>query len=304
LQISAFFREYSVFLTKNIICLQVMKIFEKVKDLNKFLDPLRKKGKVIGFVPTMGALHSGHISLIEKCRSECDITVVSIFVNPLQFNDKNDFRNYPKTIDADNDKLIQAGCDVVFIPEEKEMYPSAEKKHYPLGKIEEVMEGKHRPGHFQGVARVIERLFEIVKPDKAFFGAKDYQQVMIVKRTVEITLQPVEIITCPTVRERDGLAMSSRNMRLTPEQRKSAPAVFFALSQVPEMLRKNSYGSVSEWFENYINNVPYLKSEYFKIADSKSLDIVTETVAGRTYIAFTAVQCGNIRLIDNIFFVM
>lgn len=281
-----------------------MKIFEKIRDLNRFLDSLRNKGKVIGIVPTMGALHTGHISLIERCRSECDITVVSIFVNPLQFNDKNDFNNYPKTINEDTERLKQSGCDVVFIPEEKEIYPVAEKKHYPLGKIEEVMEGKHRPGHFQGVAQVIERLFDIVKPDKAFFGAKDYQQIMIIKRTVEITSQPVEIITCPTVRERDGLAMSSRNMLLSPEQRKSATAVFFALSQAPEMLRKNSYISVSEWFENYINNVPYLKSEYFKIADSESLDIVRDLIIGRTYIAFTAVYCGNIRLIDNIFFVM
>ena len=281
-----------------------MKICNKVEELEDFLSEFRKQGKVIGFVPTMGALHSGHLSLVEKCRAECNITVASIFVNPLQFNDKNDYNNYPKTLKADSEGLSSAGCDIVFIPDEKEMYPVRKDVHYDLGLLEEIMEGKHRPGHFQGVARVVERLFDIVKPDKAYFGAKDFQQIMVIKRMIAITKQSVEIVICPTKRESDGLAMSSRNMRLNEVQRKSAPALYHALSQIPEMLRSNDFKTAESWFFNYIDNVPFLKAEYIDVADPDKLEIIRTPVKGSTYIAFAAVYCGEVRLIDNIFFVM
>jgi len=281
-----------------------VKIAEKIADADEFLAPLREAGKVIGFVPTMGALHRGHISLIEKCRSECGVVVASIFVNPLQFNDKKDFIHYPKTLQSDLEMLGNAGCDLVFVPDVGEMYPGNEEKYYDLGFIETVMEGKYRPGHYQGVARVVDRLFEIVRSDRSYFGAKDYQQIMVIKKMIAITGHRTEVEICPTVREKDGLAMSSRNMRLSPDQRRSAPAIYLALCELPEMIRKNGIQESYLWFRSHINNVPFLSLEYVQVTDAQTLMPLEKPEKGQVAAAFVSVFCGEIRLIDNIFFVL
>lgn len=281
-----------------------MKIAEKIAEVNAFLAPFRKDRKVIGFVPTMGALHSGHVSLVTKCRSECDVVVVSIFVNPLQFNDKNDFKHYPKTIESDLRMLETAGCDLVFVPAVEEIYPDAEEKKYDLGAIETVMEGKYRPGHYQGVARVVDRLFEIVSPERAYFGAKDYQQIMVIKRMIELVGHNTQVEICPTVRENDGLAMSSRNMRLSPEERQSVPAIYIALSSLPDKIRSSGVQEAYEEFRNYINNVPFLSLEYIQVTDSETLMPLESVEKGQVVASFVSVFCGKIRLIDNIFFVI
>jgi len=281
-----------------------MKVLQKISEIKDFQSESQYNGKVIGFVPTMGALHKGHISLVDQCVKECNVTIVSIFVNPLQFNNKDDFAKYPVTIESDLKMLEYSGCDIVFVPDVKEMYPDDKQVHYDLGEIETVMEGKFRPGHYQGVARVVHILFDIVKPDKAYFGAKDYQQIMVIKRMTEITGIKSEIIICPTVREQDGLAMSSRNMRLTPLERKSAPAIYHALSQMPCIIRERGVSNGNYWFENYVNNIPFLKCEYIEVTDSETLMPVAVATKDKTLSVFVSVYCGNIRLIDNIFFVV
>lgn len=281
-----------------------MKVIEKVIELDGFLASFRAGKKVIGFVPTMGALHRGHLSLVGKCREECDVVCASIFVNPLQFNDKSDFAHYPRTLESDLEMLENAGCDLVFVPDVNEMYPVQENKSYALGEIENVMEGKYRPGHYQGVARVVDRLFAVVRPARAYFGAKDYQQIMVIKKMIEITGHDTEVEICPTVREHDGLAMSSRNMRLSEAERRSAPAIYMALSALPDIIRSNGIEGAYDWFANYINNVPFLSTEYIQVTASDTLMPAGSAEKGQLLAIFVSVFCGKVRLIDNIFFVL
>jgi pantoate--beta-alanine ligase len=259
----------------------------------------------IGFVPTMGALHDGHITLIKKAKEESDIVVCSIFVNPTQFNDPEDLKNYPRT-EAEDIKLLSGeNCDVVFLPEEKEIYPKHENLphlDFHFGELENVMEGKFRPGHFAGVAKVVSRLFDIVNPHKAFFGQKDYQQVAVINNLVKQTNSPVEIISCPTFREQDGLAYSSRNRFLTPIARSKAVIVPQALFHAKEMYAKESISTIKEMVAEKIRSTEDLSLEYFEISDSKTLLPLKEWNTAGNNVACIAVFAGKVRLIDNVIF--
>ncbi|PKP22584.1 MAG: pantoate--beta-alanine ligase [Bacteroidetes bacterium HGW-Bacteroidetes-21] len=280
-----------------------MKVLKTVESVRLFVQKNKAEGKVLGFVPTMGALHDGHISLLKAGMKDCDVLIVSIFVNPLQFNDLNDLNLYPRTPEKDMEMLEDAGCDMVFMPAADEIYPDKPNFTYALGDLEYKLEGKFRPGHFQGVAHVVDRLFSIVTPDKAYFGVKDYQQVLIIKKMVSLTHAKVEIIPCATLREFDGLAMSSRNARLTPEQRAGAGVIYQTLSQVPEMAKKMDVKNVKDWVEDRINNTPFMQVEYFEMADPETLDTLFHLANGKSVGLFVAVFCGKVRLIDNLFFV-
>lgn len=273
-----------------------MKICKTKADLQNFLG---KNQGTVGLVPTMGALHEGHTSLVKRSVDENDITVVSIFVNPIQFNNKSDLEKYPRTLEADCDKLKTFGCDIVFAPEEKEMYPDEINESYDFGDLERVMEGACRPGHFNGVAIVVKRLFDITSPDKAYFGMKDYQQLAIIKALVKQKNIPVEIVECPTVREEDGLAKSSRNVRLTGEQRNSAIKLSEVLFYVKENKEKD-IPTLRSYVENYLAQDSQLKLEYFEIADSEDLHIFDSGSIPEHSVACIAAWAGEVRLIDNI----
>lgn len=275
---------------------------DKRKLLLEMLDKLRAEGKKVGFVPTMGALHEGHIFLVKQARAQNDIVVASIFVNPTQFNNKNDLLHYPRTLDADRKLLEEAGCDFLFVPEVHEMYPDGVEEKgakIDLGGLDEVMEGAHRPGHFAGVIQVVKKLFDAIGPCKAYFGEKDFQQLAVIRRMVKEWKMPQEIIPCPIVREKDGLAMSSRNMRLTPEERKIAPAISKALFKAKEAWKDHSVAEIKEIVTAVINSQPLLKLEYFEIADINTLQPAKEDQK-RNVVACIAVHLGAVRLIDNI----
>jgi pantoate--beta-alanine ligase len=273
-----------------------------IKETRKFLSVFRKQGKSIGLVPTMGALHEGHLSLIDECLRNNDITVVSIFVNPTQFNDKNDFKNYPRDLDKDLELIRLKGCDLVFAPAEKEMYPKKDQRIFDFGTLDKFMEGMFRPGHFNGVAQVVSRLFNIIEPDKAYFGEKDFQQLVIIKKLVRQMNLPVEIISCPIIRESDGLAMSSRNRLLTPEQRKSASEISATLKEAGRIGRRMDIQELKKFVITRINNDPNLKTEYFELVLESDLIPLKKWPESKTVIACIAVKTGNIRLIDNIKF--
>lgn len=271
------------------------KIREKIKNYNK-------QGKKIGFVPTMGALHDGHLSLIRQSLAENDITVASIFVNPIQFNNNEDLKNYPRPVESDLKKLGQAGCDIAFIPDENEIYPVPENRTFDFGQLDKVMEGKHRPGHFTGVATVVNRLFRIIEPHRAYFGEKDYQQLLIIKSLVKQLNLPVGITGCPIVREADGLAMSSRNALLEPVHRKNAGIIRKSLLEAAEMIKNEPVPYVIKAVTDEINKVPGFRVEYFEIADINTLQNIDKIAHGETAIGCIAVFAGKIRLIDNIKF--
>lgn len=277
-----------------------MKVYNSISELKKAIAELKKNNKTIGFVPTMGALHQGHISLVKKSMSENDATFVSIFVNPTQFNDKKDLRNYPRTLDKDLNLLSQNGCDYVFIPTEQEMYPVPDTRKFSFGPIEDVMEGKHRPGHFTGVAQIVSKLFELIPAQRAYFGEKDFQQIAIVRRLNEMLLIPVEIVPCPIFREEDGLAMSSRNVLLNEEQRKSAPLIYKTLKESAEIAEDYSVKGLKDWVTETINQNPELETEYFDIVDERTLQSIKNWSHEGKKIGCIAVKAGNIRLIDNI----
>lgn len=275
-----------------------MEVFEKIKPLQERLTQLERKK--IGFVPTMGALHKGHLSLVERSAKENDVTVVSIFVNPTQFNDKNDLKNYPRDLEKDIELLSDYKC-ILFTPDESEIYPEEDTRIFDFDGIDKVMEGEFRPGHFNGVAQVVTRLFDIVKPNKAYFGIKDFQQVAIIKKVVKNQQVPVEIITCPTVREKDGLAMSSRNMRLSGKQRELAPVIAKTLLYVKNNIDKiGEYQDVKEYVKNALLNLPDLKTEYFQIVNEDSLKEISSLKKPEPKVACIAVWIGNVRLIDNV----
>lgn len=276
-----------------------MQIFTQINDIQTSIGFLKKEIHTIGFVPTMGALHAGHLSLIEKAQTENDIVVCSIFVNPVQFNNKEDFDKYPVQYDVDIELLKKNGCDVLFIPSVKEMYPEAPNENFSFGQLENVMEGAFRPGHFNGVAIVVKKLFEIIKPDKAYFGEKDFQQLMIIQALVRQLNFDIEIVPCPIIREADGLAMSSRNVRLTLHQRAIAPQIYALLKNCVEHSAIASVAEVKEEFIAKISAFPEFKLDYFEIADENSLQLISSWEDSKSPRAFAAIFMENVRLIDN-----
>lgn len=280
--------------------LNTLNIIRLSSNLASTINLLKTSKKTLGFVPTMGALHAGHISLIEAARQNTDVVISSIFVNPIQFNDPKDFEKYPKTEAEDCKMLEEAGCDIVFIPTISEIYPSNFKKEiFHFGSLENVMEGAHRPGHFSGVAMVVKRLFELVQPDKAFFGLKDYQQFSIIRELVNQTKMKIEIIGMPTVREEDGLAMSSRNRLLNEKDRKEAVTLIQLLNNTKENYSQLNISELKFDFEKELSKHPDFKLDYFEIADGKSLQPLMDKNSEEPR-AFVAAFLGNVRLIDNI----
>ena len=277
-----------------------MLVFAKIKSLQQEIESL-KKSYSIGFVPTMGALHQGHLSLIQQAKKENDIVVVSIFVNPTQFDKQEDLINYPKTIDKDLSLLKSVYCDIVFTPTSEEMYCNTiQSKSFDFDGLEYQMEGRFRDGHFNGVGTIVKRLFEIVMPTKAYFGEKDFQQLQIIRKMVHKHQIPVKIIGCAIYREKDGLAMSSRNERLTKEHRKSSPFIYKTLKEAKIKFGTKNALEVIKWVENKFQNHPLLKLEYFEIADEDTLLPIENKNQEQKYRAFIAVFADKIRLIDNI----
>ena len=277
-----------------------MKVIHTIKELKAILANERIAGKTIGFVPTMGALHDGHLSLAVQCKKENDICVVSIFVNPTQFNDKNDLKAYPRTLEKDCDLLSPTGCDYVFVPSEEEMYPEPDTRVFDLGPVAEVMEGAHRPGHFNGVAQIVSKLFDAVTPDIAYFGEKDFQQIAIIREMAKQLNMRINIVACPIIREVDGLAMSSRNARLTPEQRQIAPTIARTLKESRTFAMSKSIVEVKNKVINTLNNTPYMRVEYYEIVDGNSLQPINDWKETAAPIGCITVFCGDVRLIDNI----
>lgn len=276
-----------------------MIIFKRPEDLIQWLGNERKNGRSIGFVPTMGALHSGHISLITISKKQADITVCSIFVNPTQFNDPKDFQKYPITLEKDLAMLEENGTDVLFLPDITGLYPSGTSglEHYDLGTLETLLEGKYRPGHFQGVCQVMNRLLNIVRPDDLFMGQKDYQQCMVVARLLTIMSLPTRLHPCPIVREGDGLAMSSRNLRLNPTQRANAAAIYRALQLIRQKFSTQPTAALTG-AEKILKEADF-KIDYVSAADAFTLEPVSGPATGHSVIALIAAFQGEIRLIDN-----
>jgi pantoate--beta-alanine ligase len=279
-----------------------MRIFNNILETKTVLDKHRSNGELIGFVPTMGALHLGHISLVDKAVIENSVVIVSIFVNPTQFNDKSDLTNYPRTPEADIKLLEEAGVHYVFMPSVSEMYPQEDTRIFDFGLLDKVMEGEHRPGHFNGVAQVVSKLFDIVEPNRAYFGQKDFQQLAIIRELVKQLKLAIEIITCPILREKDGLAMSSRNLLLDAEERKSAPLIYKTISEASNKAHELSVKDLIHWVVSNINKDPNLSVEYFSLVDSISLQPVSSWNDSSSIIGCIAVKAGTIRLIDNTFF--
>jgi pantoate--beta-alanine ligase len=277
-----------------------MIVYSEIASLKKSINSL-KKDSTIGFVPTMGALHKGHLSLIKKAVKENDVVVVSIFINPTQFDKKEDLKNYPITLEKDLTLLKSVNCDIVFTPNSKEIYGKNEVSDtFDFDGLEFQMEGKFRKGHFNGVATIVKRLFEIVTPTNAYFGEKDFQQLQIIKKLVAKQKLKVNIIGCEIFREPDGLAMSSRNVRLSKTQRLAAPFIYKTLLSAKKLFGTKNANEVVKWVENEFNNHPILELEYFEIADEETLKPTKKTISGHKYRAFIAVFAGKIRLIDNI----
>ena len=278
-----------------------MKVISTVAQLREVVADAKKAGAKIGLVPTMGALHAGHVSLIERARQECDFVVVSVFVNPTQFNNPDDLRTYPRTIDADCAKLEAAGVDVAFVPTVEEIYPEPDTRLFDLGPVAEVMEGAMRPGHFNGVAQIVSKLFDYVKPHRAYFGEKDYQQIAVIRRMVEIEGFDLEIVPCPIKRHDDGLAMSSRNVRLSAEQRAKAPQIHHILAQsVEKSMNNHDIKALQQSVVDAINAVDGMEVEYYQIVDAYSLQPVTEWDGKQPLVGCVTVWMGDVRLIDNI----
>ena len=279
-----------------------MEVVHQIVELQNALFMLRKQGKKIGLVPTMGALHEGHASLVKQSVKDNDVTVVSVFVNPTQFNDKNDLKNYPRDLQADCALLEECKADFVFAPSVEEMYPVEDKRHFEYPPVSTVMEGAHRPGHFNGVCQVVSRLFYIVRPDKAYFGEKDWQQIAVIKAMVRHLSLDVTIVECPIVRDADGLARSSRNTLLTPEERAIAPAIYKALKESVGYAKEHTVKETHDWTVEQINAVKGLEVEYFSIVDGNTLQDVSSWNDSPYVVGCITVYCGHtpIRLIDHI----
>ncbi|HHN48023.1 MAG TPA: pantoate--beta-alanine ligase [Bacteroidales bacterium] len=279
-----------------------MLIAKTIKETGHVITNIRTQGKTIGFVPTMGALHRGHISLQEKSRQENDFTVCSIFVNPIQFNNPEDLKKYPRTEDKDLRMLEEAGCDLAFVPSVQEMYPEKNTTVYDFGHLDKVMEGKFRPGHFNGVAVVVKKLFDIIQPHRAYFGEKDFQQLAVIKALVERLKLPVEIIPCPTLRETSGLAMSSRNERLSPADRQTASVIYRSMCEAKSMVPKIQPAEIEQLVKEQINAAAGMQLEYFNLVDAQTLLPVKEWKPGQAVVGCVAAHIGGVRLIDNMLF--
>lgn len=279
-----------------------MEIAKTIKKLKSLLDAARREGKTVGLVPTMGALHEGHASLVRRSVSENGFTVVSDFVNPTQFNDKNDLKNYPHTMDADCALLESIGADVVFAPSVREMYPEPDTRQFSYPPTDTVMEGAFRPGHFNGVCQIVSKLFYAVEPDRAYFGEKDYQQVAVIKAMVKDLGFKVEICPCPIVREKDGLALSSRNALLTDDERKIALNISKYLFESKEFMQSHTLAETKTFVVDGINNVEGLEVQYYDIVDGDSLSSLSEWSDSDSVVGCITVFCGHrpVRLIDNI----
>lgn len=276
-----------------------MKVLKSKKTLIDYVERQREMGKKIGFAPTMGALHEGHLSLYKAAKKENDEVISSIFVNPTQFNNPDDFQKYPKTLEKDLELLEKAGVDAVYVPNVEEMYPDGlNSKKYDFDGLENEMEGKYRPGHFDGVGTIVEELFRQVQPHNAYFGEKDYQQLAIIKKMVEKTKLPVKIHEVPTLREEDGLAMSSRNVRLTETQRKEATIIYETLEKVKEWFKVLSVEEIKLRVLEIFRNSNF-ELEYFVIADEKTLKETDYFYKDKNYRAFIVAYAGEVRLIDN-----
>ncbi len=279
-----------------------MKVIRSVKELSQLTATLRNEGKSIGLVPTMGALHAGHRSLVDRSVKENDITVVSVFVNPTQFNNAHDLATYPRTEEADCQLLEQAGADYAFVPTVEEMYPVPDTRQFDLGEVAAVMEGPMRPGHFNGVAQIVSRLMEYSHPTRAYFGEKDFQQIAVIRRMVELLNLDVEIVDCPIVRESDGLALSSRNVRLTPEGRKIAPAIHRILAESTHWVKELTPDEVIDRVIALINSKEGLEVEYYQIVNALTMQPLSSwpKPGEPDAVGCITVYCGDVRLIDNI----
>lgn len=279
-----------------------MKVFQKIVDLQNVLFDARKQGKTVGLVPTMGALHKGHASLVKRSVAENDVTVVSVFLNPTQFNDQGDLDRYPRTLDADCALLESIGADYVLAPSVEEMYPQPDTRHFEFPPVTTVMEGARRPGHFNGVCQVVSRLFYIVRPTRAYFGEKDWQQIAVVKQLVKYIGMDIQIVECDIVRDDDGLAKSSRNSLLAPEERAIAPAIYKALKESLDYAKKHTVAETHDHVVEEINAVDGLDVEYFEIVDGNTLLPVAQWDDSPYVVGCITVYCGKtpIRLIDHI----
>lgn len=277
-----------------------MNVIRTIKELRQAIADAKARGAVVGLVPTMGALHNGHVSLIDRARRECDFVVVSDFVNPTQFNNPDDLRTYPRTEEADCAKMEKAGVDVAFIPSVEDIYPEPDTRVFDLGPVAEVMEGAKRPGHFNGVAQIVSKLFDIVRPDKAYFGEKDFQQIAVIRRMVELEGFELEIVDCPIVREPDGLAMSSRNVRLDAAHRAAAPEIHRALEASREYAKSHNIAETERYVTDAVNAVEGLETEYFSIVDALTMQPIECDASPVGAVGCITVYCGDVRLIDNI----
>lgn len=278
-----------------------MRILKTINELISLINELKANNKTIGFVPTMGALHEGHLTLVRQCVAENEVCIVSVFVNPTQFNNKADLEKYPRNVEKDAQLLEEAGCAYVFAPSADEMYSADELENtfeFDFGGMDRLMEGKFRPGHFNGVVQVVSKLFKLVQPDKAYFGKKDFQQLAIIHRMVRLMHFPVEVVDCPIVREASGLAMSSRNERLSAAERDTAANIYRILNESRNLTDKMSPGELTQWVTDEVNNAGGLSVEYFDIADRETL--ITIDRWQPESIGCIAVFCGEVRLIDNI----
>ena len=277
-----------------------MEVVTKIADLQKKIAEIRTNGGTVGLVPTMGALHNGHLELVKRCVAENSICVVSVFVNPTQFNDKNDLLHYPRTLDADCKLLESAGCVIAFAPEVEEMYPVEDTRVFNLGAVAEVMEGKYRPGHFNGVCQIVSKLFDAVQPDRAYFGEKDFQQLAIIREMVRQLQYKLEIVGCPIVREEDGLALSSRNKRLSAQERENALNISRTLFKSRNFAASHTVNETQKMVEDAIDVAPGLRLEYFEIVDGNTLQKITNWEDTSYAVGCITVFCGEVRLIDNI----
>ena len=277
-----------------------MKLIQTIQELRTELDALRKQGKSIGLVPTMGALHEGHASLVKRAVAENDVVVVSDFVNPTQFNDPNDLIKYPRTLDADCALLEKEGAHIVFAPSVEEVYPEPDTRTFSYAPLDTVMEGKYRPGHFNGVCQIVSKLFMMVEPDKAYFGEKDFQQLAIIREMVKQMEFPLQIVGCPIVREKDGLALSSRNARLSEEQRQQALNISKTLFKSLEWAAGHSVEETQQFVEKAIAEAEGLELEYFEIVDGVTLQKISAWEDAPYVVGCITVYCGEVRLIDNI----
>lgn len=277
-----------------------MRVVKTISELKSLISGYKQENKTVGLVPTMGALHAGHKSLVDRARKENDIVVVSVFVNPTQFNNKQDLATYPRTEERDCALLDAAGCDVVFMPAVEEVYPEPDNRQFDLGAVAEVMEGAHRPGHFNGVAQIVSKLFGFVEPDRAYFGEKDFQQIAVIRKMVQLDGFKLQIVACPIKREDDGLALSSRNVRLTAEQRQLAPNIYRVLKESCNFAKSHTVAETEKFVVDSLNALPQMEVEYYSIVDALTMQPVSDWADADSITGCITVYCGEVRLIDNI----